>query len=175
MSIVLVMPSNHLILCSPLLLLPLNFPSIIVFSSESALGIRWPIYWSFSFSISPSNEYSGLISFKIDWSDLLGWTPIQYDGVLIVRGKYGYRDTQRRKTTQRHRVTESPSQEVRRRPDFPSQPSEDSNPANTRPSASSLQNCESVNFSQSMVLCYGFPRKCIPLHSRKVQGVWDML
>ena len=65
------MPSNHLILCRPLLLPPSIFPSIRVFSSESALCIRWPEYWSFSFSISPSNEYSGLISFKIDWFDLL--------------------------------------------------------------------------------------------------------
>ena len=71
MSIALVMPSNHLILCRPLLLLPSNFPSIRVFSNESALHIRWPKYWNFSFSISPSNEYSGLISFKIDWLDLL--------------------------------------------------------------------------------------------------------
>ena len=65
------MPSNHIILCCPLLLLPSIFPSIRVFSSESALCIRWPKYWSFSFSISPSNEYSGLISFSIDWFDLL--------------------------------------------------------------------------------------------------------
>ena len=65
------MPSNHLILCHPLLLLPSIFPSIRVFSSESVLHIRWPKYWSFSFSISPSNEYSGLISFKIDRFDLL--------------------------------------------------------------------------------------------------------
>ena len=65
------MPSNHLILCRPLLHLPLIFPSIRVFSSESVLHIRWPKYWSFSFSISPSNEYSGLISFRIDWFDLL--------------------------------------------------------------------------------------------------------
>ena len=64
-----VMPSNHLILCHPLLLLPSILPSIRVFSSESALPIRWPKYWSFSFSISPSNEYSGLISFRIDWFD----------------------------------------------------------------------------------------------------------
>ena len=71
MSIESVMPSNHLILCCPLLLLPSVFPSIRVFSSESALHIRWPKYWSFSFSISPSNEYSGLISFRIDWFDLL--------------------------------------------------------------------------------------------------------
>ena len=71
MSIKLVMPSNHLILCRPLLLLPSIFPSIRVFSNESALRIRWPQYWSFSFTISPSNEYSGLISFKIDWLDLL--------------------------------------------------------------------------------------------------------
>ena len=71
MSIESVMPSNHLILYCPLLLLPSIFPSIRVFSSESALHIRWPKYWSFSFSISPSNEYSKLISFKIDWFDLL--------------------------------------------------------------------------------------------------------
>ena len=66
MSIKLVMPSNHLILCHPLLLSPSIFPSIRVFSNESVLHIRWPEYWSFSFSISPSNEYSGLISFRID-------------------------------------------------------------------------------------------------------------
>ena len=65
------MPSNHLILCHPLLLLPSIFPSIRVFSIESALCIRWPKYWSFIFSISPSNEYSGLISFRMDWLDLL--------------------------------------------------------------------------------------------------------
>ena len=71
MSIVLVMPSNHLILCHPLLHLPSIFPSIRVFSNESALRIRLPKYWSFSFSISPSNEYSGFISFRMDWLDLL--------------------------------------------------------------------------------------------------------
>ena len=71
MSIELVMPSNHLILCRPLLHLPSVFPSIRVFSSESVLCIKWPKYWSFSFSISPSNEYSGLISFRIDWFHLL--------------------------------------------------------------------------------------------------------
>ena len=71
MSIELVMPSNHLILCHPLLLLPSIFPSIRVFSNESVLHIRWPKYWNFSFSISPSNEYSGLISFRIDRFDLL--------------------------------------------------------------------------------------------------------
>ena len=65
------MPSNHLILCRPLLLLPSIFPSIKVFSSESVLHTRWPKYWSFTFSISPSNEYSGLISFKMEWLDLL--------------------------------------------------------------------------------------------------------
>ena len=65
------MPSNYLILCCPLLLLPSIFPSIRVFSNESVLRIRWPKHWSFSFSISPSNEYSGLISFRIDWLDLL--------------------------------------------------------------------------------------------------------
>ena len=71
MSIESVMPSNRLILCHPLLLLPSIFPSIRVFSNKSALHIRWPKYWSFSFSISPSNEYSGLVSFWIDWFDLL--------------------------------------------------------------------------------------------------------
>ena len=71
MSIKLLMPSNHLILCHLLLLLPLIFPSIRVFSNESVLGIRWPKYWSLSFSISPSNEYSVLISFKIDRWDIL--------------------------------------------------------------------------------------------------------
>ena len=71
MSIESVMPSSHLILCRPLLLLPSIFPSIRVFSNESALHIRWPEYWTFSFSISPSNEYSGLISFRMDWLDLL--------------------------------------------------------------------------------------------------------
>ena len=71
MSVESVMLSNHLSLCRPLLLLPFMFPSIRVFSNESALLIRWPKYWSFSFSVSPSNEYSGLISFRIDWFDLL--------------------------------------------------------------------------------------------------------
>ena len=71
MSIELVMPSNHLILCRPLILLPSIFPSTRVFSSESVLHIRWPKYWSFSFSTSPSNKYSELISFRIDWFDLL--------------------------------------------------------------------------------------------------------
>ena len=71
MSIESVMPSNHLILCHPLLLPPSIFPSIRVFSNESALHMRWPEYWSFSFNISPSNEYTGLISFRIDWLDLL--------------------------------------------------------------------------------------------------------
>ena len=71
MSIVLVRPSNHLILCHPFLFLPSIFPSIRIFSNESALHIRWPRYWSFSFSISPSNEYSGLISFRMDWLGLL--------------------------------------------------------------------------------------------------------
>ena len=72
MSIKSVMPSNHLILCHPLPFLPSIFPSIRVFSKESVLRIRWPKYWSFSFSISPSNEQSGLISFRMDWLDLLG-------------------------------------------------------------------------------------------------------
>ena len=71
MSIESVMPSNHLILCRPLLLLPSIFPNIRVFSNESALHIRWPKYWSFSFNISPSNYYSGLITFRMYWLDLL--------------------------------------------------------------------------------------------------------
>ena len=71
MSIGLMMPSNHLILCRPLLLLPSIFPSIRVLSNELAVRIRWPKYWNFSFRISPCNEYSGLISFRIDWFDLL--------------------------------------------------------------------------------------------------------
>ena len=71
MSVELVMPSNHLILYHPLLLLPSIFPNIEVFSNESALLIRWPKYWSFSFNISPSNEHPGLISFRMDWLDLL--------------------------------------------------------------------------------------------------------
>ena len=75
MSIESVMPSNHLILCGPLLLMLSIFPSIRVFSKELALQIRWPKYWSISLSISPSNEYSGLISFRIDWLDLLKSSP----------------------------------------------------------------------------------------------------
>ena len=71
MSVEPVMPSNHLILCCPLLFLPSMFPSIRVFSNESALCIRWPKYWSFSFDINPSNEHPGLISFRMDWLDLL--------------------------------------------------------------------------------------------------------
>ena len=71
MSIESMMPSNHLILCHPLLLLPSIFPSIRVSSNEAVLHTRWPKYWSFSFNINPSNEYSGLISFRIDWFDLL--------------------------------------------------------------------------------------------------------
>ena len=71
MSIELVMPSNHLILCRPLLFLPSIFPSIRVFSNESALCIRWPKYWSFSFNISPSKEHPGVISFRMDWLDIL--------------------------------------------------------------------------------------------------------
>ena len=71
MSIESVMPSSHLILCHPLLLLPSIFPSIRLFSNESALRIRWPKYWSFTFNITPSNEHPGLISFRVDWLDLL--------------------------------------------------------------------------------------------------------
>ena len=83
MSIESVMPSNHLILCHPLLLLPSIFPSIRVFSNKSALRIRWPKYWSFSFSISPSNEHSGLISFRMDWLDLLA-----VQGTLLLLNGY---------------------------------------------------------------------------------------
>ena len=85
----LVMPSNHLILCHPLLFPPLIFPSIRVFSNESVLHIRWPKYWSFSFNLSPSSEYSGLISFRMDWLDLLAvqGTLLQYQvlevGILL--------------------------------------------------------------------------------------------
>ena len=71
MSIESMMPSNHLIICYPICLLPSVFPSIMVFSNESVLHIRWPKYWIYSFSISPTNEYSGLISFRMDWLDLL--------------------------------------------------------------------------------------------------------
>ena len=79
-SIELVMPCNHLILCHPLLPPPLIFPSIRVFSNESVLPIRWPKYWSFSFNISPANDYSGLISFRMDWLDLLAcWISLSYD------------------------------------------------------------------------------------------------
>ena len=93
MTIRSVMPFNHLILCHPLLLLPSIFPTIRVFSSESVLCIRWPMYWSFSFTISPSNEYSGLISFRIDWLDLLAAqsrdfqesSPTPYSNTSILR------------------------------------------------------------------------------------------
>ena len=89
MSIELVIPSNYLIFCRPLLLLPSIFPSIRVFSNESGLHIRWPKYWSFSFSISPSSEYSGLISFRMDWLDLLAvqgksWGMLILDNYLEV-------------------------------------------------------------------------------------------
>ena len=80
MSIELVIPSNHLILCHPLLLLPLSFPSIKVFSNESALRTRWAKYWSFSFSVSSSNEYSRLISFRMNWFD-----PLAFQGTLSSR------------------------------------------------------------------------------------------
>ena len=85
MAIQSVMPSNHLILCHPLLLLPPVFPSSRVFSKESALHIRWPKYWSFSFSISPSNEYSGLISFRINWFDLLALLPTALNSSVYTR------------------------------------------------------------------------------------------
>ena len=81
MSIESVMPSNHLILCHPLLLLPSIFPSIRVFSNESVLHIRWPKYWSLTFNISPSNEHSGLISFRMDWLDLLAVQTSQFKSI----------------------------------------------------------------------------------------------
>ena len=88
------MPSNHLILCHPLLLLPSIFPSIRVFSNESALRIGWSKYWSFSFNISPSNEYSGLISFRIDWFDLLAVqgtlkSLLQFENISVLSLLYG--------------------------------------------------------------------------------------
>ena len=108
MSIESVMPSNYLILCRPLLLLPSIFPSIRVFSSESVLCIKWPKYWSFSFSISLSNEYLGLISFRMDWLDLLvvqgtlksllqhhnsKVSILQHSAFFIVQLSYRYRTT----------------------------------------------------------------------------------
>ena len=92
-SIESVMPSNHLLLCHPLLLLPSTSPSIRVFSNELAPRIRWPKYWSFSFSISPSNEYSGLISFRIDWLDLLGVQGTLKS--LLQRHSLRYKDNQK--------------------------------------------------------------------------------
>ena len=86
------MPSNHLILYCPLLLLPSIFPSIRVFSNESSLCIRWPKYWSFNFSISPSNEYSGLISFRIDWPDLLAVQGTHYILLYYILIIYYYID-----------------------------------------------------------------------------------
>ena len=90
MSIESVMPSNHLMLCHSLLLLPSIFPSIRVFSKESALPVRWPKYWSFSFSISPSNEYSGLISFRIDWLHLLAvqGTPRVFSNTTVQKHQF---------------------------------------------------------------------------------------
>ena len=93
MSIGSVMPSNHVILCHPLLLLPSIFPNIRVFSNESVLHIKWPKHWSFSYSISPSNEYSRLISFRIDWFDLLAVQGIlesllQYHSSILQRSAF---------------------------------------------------------------------------------------
>ena len=97
MSVVSMMPSNHLILCCPLLLLPSIIPSIRVFSNESVLRIRWPKYRSFSFSFSPSNEYSGLISFRIDWLDLLAvlflLVVVKIHAKYIVSINYCYTET----------------------------------------------------------------------------------
>ena len=89
MSIESVMPSNHVILCRPLLLLPSIFPSIRVLSSESILRIRWPKYWSFSFSISPSNEYSGLSSFRMNWLDLLAVQGVFSDTTVLKHEFFG--------------------------------------------------------------------------------------
>ena len=110
MSIESVIPSNHLILCGPLLLLPSIFPNIRVFSNESALRIRWSKYWSFGFSISPSNEYSGLISFRMDWFHLLAVqgtlksllrhhsskaSVLQYSAFFIVQLSHPYMTTEK--------------------------------------------------------------------------------
>ena len=112
-SIESVMPPNHLVLCCPLLLLPSIFPSIRVFSNEPVLPIRWPKYWSFSFSISPSNEYSGLISFRIDWFDLpavqgtlknllphhsLKASVLQHSGFFLVQLSHPYMTTEKNQT-----------------------------------------------------------------------------
>ena len=114
MSIKSVMPSNHLILCHPLLLLPSIFPSIRVFSNKSVFHIRWPKYWSFSFSINPSNEYSGPISFRINWFDLLAVqgtlksllqhhslnaSILQHSAFFIVQLSQPYRSTGEKMTT----------------------------------------------------------------------------
>ena len=93
MSIELVMPSNHLIFCHLLLLLPSIIPSIRVFSNESALCIRWPKYWSFSFNISPSNEYPGLISFMMDWLDILAVQGTCNSAFFTVQLSYPYMTT----------------------------------------------------------------------------------
>ena len=110
------MPSNHLILCRPLLLLPSILSSIRVFSNESALHIRWPKYWSFSFSINPSNEYSGLISFRMDWLDLLAVqgtlksllqhhsskaSVLQHSAFFIVQPSHPYKTTRKTKALTR--------------------------------------------------------------------------
>ena len=117
MSINSMIPSNHLILCHPLLLLPSVFPSTRVFSSESVLPIRWPKYWSFSFSINPSNEYSGLISFRMDWLDILAVqvtlksllqhhsskaSVLQCSAFFIVQLSYPYMTTGKTKALTRH-------------------------------------------------------------------------
>ena len=94
MSFELVMQSNYLVLCRPLLLLPSIFPSIRIFSSESALRIRWPEYWSFSFSISPSSEHSGLISFRMDWLDLLAVQGTLKSLLHTTAGKHHFFGTQ---------------------------------------------------------------------------------
>ena len=85
-----VMPSNHLILCHPLLLPPSNFPAIRIFSNESVLLMRWPKYWSFSFSINPSNEYSGLISFRMDWLDLFAVQGLSrvFSNIIVQRHRF---------------------------------------------------------------------------------------
>ena len=90
MSIESVMPSSHLILCHPLLLLPLILPNTRVFSNELTLHIRWPNYWSFSFSISPSNEYPGSISFRIDWFDLQWFPSSFWNNMMTQRVSYDY-------------------------------------------------------------------------------------
>ena len=119
MSIASVMPSTHLILCCPLLLLPSIFPSIRVFSNESALHIRWPKYGSFSFNISPSNEHLGLVSFRMDWLNLSGWISVlvkrnltKLNNNIEVKGKFWEKKVCYVVASADHKIDESSEREV---------------------------------------------------------------